>query len=802
CTFRIYAVCKYRSHMAELLSLCTDLVIQPDVGKPENPVLTDCLKGLQSHRILKNANDESLKSVVKLMNQLLNDPRTRAKGLMLFDSFLAQVDSSRFVALQDSFVSALQLLSKCLNLDLSHRILVNLLPVCNKVPEFSQAVAASIVPKLLSRFGDTARTKTQEEIESLVVCLERYRGPCMTYRGQLEKVVRPYIDCSREEEVFSVAKMFPLLSALGGGGTKGERYSQDWNQSVTNLLRVMYDALAELYGDACTYIDTKNPYEVEDSGTNFDLPNIRQVDVLLRISTLNCRLCNLATILSSYLSEPFPAPKPVPVRGILNIISNMMLVNPVSLLKKPEVATPKEIVYLAGLIPSVLSVAFQLLRSLIRCCKTQIFPEVTGIELQIVEQAKWLLEKPGSFENLRIELYQTLQSLLKVTHGCLASNKNASIFLQLIFQDVRVTKQSVSLSKINRKGKKAAKGQGITSIQNSSDPEVVEKNESVCTNALKVLHLLVPVLANADTRSTYLLLVTTTWDLLKSGDPPSPYKAPESRANIFSCLAQLVLTPNPKSPVSVGVIANLLQLGSKDSSHLVASTCEQLSSTLERIINPAGPTLQFPAINLPYQSISEPAVNGDVNENGLDSDVEDYVQVIPTGLQLQDSFCQTEDSELEVEEELLSRSVLDVSFIKETVSQALRENLEELGSIIKLHNGGQNLSSVANHSCNDDDERNEKSSYNSDNFFQESLDDDEAPRRSKRTRVSPTTTESHIVLAEEVHKELPFDKVAALNSSFHNGFSSSNEVEDSVNVSVEEMLLTFDDDVIASTETV
>jgi hypothetical protein len=260
------------------------------------------------------------------------------------------------------------------------------------------------------------------------------------------------------------------------------------------------------------------------------------------------------------------------------------------------------------------------------------------------------------------------------------------------------------------------------------------------------------------------------------------------------------VTPNPKSPVSIGLIANLLQLGSKDSNQLVASTCEQLLSTLERVINPPAPTLQFPPISLPYPTASEALVNGDIQENGIDSDMEDYVQAIPAGLFHTDSFCQTEDSELEGrDDELLSRSVLDVSLIKETVSQIFRE---ELGSFINLQNGRQNLSPLPNQYSNENDDMNDNSSHNSDNnFFRDSIDDvDDAPRHSKRPRRSPTANESHIVLAEEVHKNLPLDKVAALTNSLHNGFSSSNEVEDNVSVSVEEMLLTFDDEVVATSE--
>ena len=72
-------------------------------------------------------------------------------------------------------------------------------------------------------------------------------------------------------------------------------------------------------------------------------------------------LCFILIFIYLYVSEPFPAAKPMPIRGVSNIVCSMLLVNPVGLLKNVDAAVPKENVFLSALLPNIIIGAFNLL---------------------------------------------------------------------------------------------------------------------------------------------------------------------------------------------------------------------------------------------------------------------------------------------------------------------------------------------------------------------------------------------------------------------------------------------------------
>ena len=107
---------------------------------------------------------------------------------------------------------------------------------------------------MMVHFCEKTDGVTEEEVEALIILLERYRGPCGSYRNQLERVLLPYID-GEPENLRTVAKIFPLLSCVGGGGNKGEKHSDDWGRMVKRILITMYDTLVSLCGDVCPVLE-------------------------------------------------------------------------------------------------------------------------------------------------------------------------------------------------------------------------------------------------------------------------------------------------------------------------------------------------------------------------------------------------------------------------------------------------------------------------------------------------------------------------------------------------------------------
>lgn len=62
-------------------------------------------------------------------------------------------------------------------------------------------------------------------------------------------------------------------------------------------------------------------------------------------------------------SDPFPAPKPVPMKTILNVVRKMLILDPISILKSAG-TPPKEHIYLSMIIPPIRNAGYSLLQSL------------------------------------------------------------------------------------------------------------------------------------------------------------------------------------------------------------------------------------------------------------------------------------------------------------------------------------------------------------------------------------------------------------------------------------------------------
>ena len=292
---------------------------------------------------------------------------------------------------------------------------------------------------------------------------------------------------------------------------------------------------------------------------------------------------------------------------------------------------------------------------------------------------------------------------------------------------------------------------------------------------------------NSDLQEAYVLVASNTWDFLRSSEPLSPYCNAESRRSAFSCLAEFAINPNPKSPVSVGLIVNLLEFGSKDQLLSVSHHCDSLLRALERVVHPPCASLHFPVI-IPSTTVSVPVLSSasdtiaaeesELSESEEINEEKDAVVV--------DSVSQTE--EIDNDDDMIdNRSYsnlntslpLDTSLIKEAVAEALKENLDEFRHILS-----QSISPSSRG-------RRRESTYHSDEGS--STEEEISTKRRKLAEVVVKPKPSHLVPAEQVHKELkiPFPKT--------NGYSHCDDLDDdSIDVSVEEMLLSFDDQVLVS----
>ena len=295
-------------------------------------------------------------------------------------------------------------------------------------------------------------------------------------------------------------------------------------------------------------------------------------------------------------------------------------------------------------------------------------------------------------------------------------------------------------------------------------------------------------------QEAYALVASNTWDFLRSSEPLSPYCSGESRQSAFSCLAEFAINPNPKSPVSLGLIVNLLELGSKDRLLSVSHHCESLLRALERVVHPPCASLNFPVI-VPSTTVSVPVLSSrsntvaDESESELLSESEDINE--EEGAVVMDSVSQTE--ECDNSDAIDNRSYpnlntslpLDTSMIKEAVAEALKENLDEFR---------QMLSKSVSPSVRRSRRPSYENTYKSDEGS--STEEEISTKRRKLTRGEEVVIKpkpSHLVPAEQVHKELkiPLPKT--------NGYSHCDDLDDdSIDVSVEEMLLSFDDQVVVS----
>jgi len=135
-------------------------------------------------------------------------------------------------------------------------------PKCKELPDVNQVMTTSVVGKIVTRcveeFQDMdGRQPGHEVVNLLKMCLERYRGPCGSFRDKLEKALIPYMDHENGDLVRLICDILPLLSSTGGGGSQGDKHSKDWSTMVMRLMKSAYDCLYQLYADSCPTLEVR-----------------------------------------------------------------------------------------------------------------------------------------------------------------------------------------------------------------------------------------------------------------------------------------------------------------------------------------------------------------------------------------------------------------------------------------------------------------------------------------------------------------------------------------------------------------
>jgi hypothetical protein len=251
-----------------------------------------------------------------------------------------------------------------------------------------------------------------------------------------------------------------------------------------------------------------------------------------------------------------------------------------------------------------------------------------------------------------------------------------------------IEKSSTTLT-LNRKSKtggkkKASQPQSLSKILTSSDTTTIDKDSNLCAESLTFLGALIPNLDAGLHRAAYQLVAKTIMEFSQEPVPSTPFNEEVCRVKIFQCVLCFVFNPHPKSPVSLGILQNLVRQGLTDSSLSVQNICHALLSSLEKVVHPAVPSFDFPPVFNPASNEQDDVASDDYPITGESVDT-------------RDNFCQTEGAELpklatpmSVSHSFNPASIADEgssipASLTRTIQSTIRKEIQELFAELPHH---------------------------------------------------------------------------------------------------------------------
>ncbi|PSN44353.1 hypothetical protein C0J52_19619 [Blattella germanica] len=330
-----------------------------DHSEDEGVAFRFLLKACKDQQLFINKASSGIHLVLPIINSKLNSSASRFKGLLLLKTLLPQFPAD---VIEENAVSWMQ---QCLKpteagenkqevLDTTYQVLYTLLEMSEKFPEMRRPVSANIVPKIIENFQ---KISLDEPSLSALKCIEllmmKYGPSCGQQKNALEKCLFQYIDCQDSCISDRLARCVANLPLLGGGGSLGANHVNRWTQDHQKLCATLHDILDQLFCD------------------------IREIPQ---------KHIDMKCIFSS---SEFPLDKALDLSAIMGIACRALAVNSRTIGKKVS----NDITLTSVLLPEIHVAVFDLINSLITCCRDVLVTYDSIICQLVLQTLKWTSNK-------------------------------------------------------------------------------------------------------------------------------------------------------------------------------------------------------------------------------------------------------------------------------------------------------------------------------------------------------------------------------------------------------------------------
>lgn len=581
------------------------------------------------------ANETDLNHAVGVINGKLNNPNTRAEGVLLLEVVITQCGTDMFTS---NCVLWTQQVMRLLHGPTKRtvgqnvfKVLGKLLAFSSQFPELSRQLSTTVISQLVTllcepEFSQKASIAVHV-LECLKSCMKYYGNPCGPVKGAIERHLLSLIDWDEMATDSSLravwAACMAYLPSVGSSGSQGAQHRSNWIEFCLQLIDSIHFTINGMFRN----IEELKIQEV--SSNPLKLPELQHKNPMVLLHDQQRRFVNLCSALVVLLNEPFPTTKNVPIDRLLAMISRLLALNSKSLSKTSRANF--EQLTLASIIPDLQSSMLDVLKSLVAVCRTQLLTRATTVMNFFVQVLQWTftpvdrrrvgIERP--YGKLRSQVYRNLCLWVVASRSACGWGKCVDVLFSQLLSDILVHRDTVQLltvntpsnAKMTRKGKKKMDTTGV--ILQKDD---LTANADVCQMALQCLSTILlccgPRIKPAIHKEMQEIVLSVLVDIMNGAELNLlvPYNDPRCRAAMYRVLEKLVLCPSPQWPAPLNYASAIFSSGMNDPNIEVSSVCIEALASIQSILRPRGPTINFALEEKQLRSIQQevPLLNGSV----------------------------------------------------------------------------------------------------------------------------------------------------------------------------------------------
>ncbi|XP_055906809.1 proline-, glutamic acid- and leucine-rich protein 1 [Eupeodes corollae] len=590
------------------------------IATTEGDSLDTYLNALNEHQSFRLKGTTGSDPIVQHITSVLSKPATRREGLILLQCYLDQCPVD---ALEQKGVLWMTLALKACNSkesetvgELVYGVLKNLATKSVDIPDLSKAFISNFLNKIYDSLSTVVPCAYQSALECVETCLRLHPGPSGPSRGSIEKFLFKFTDSTDEVLTLWSGKCLHLLQQVRGGGVQGISHKAAWQSYQMKLLGSLHSLMDSAFSN-CT--------ELYDDSIEKDQLNIAPLELsdepVKRAMQIYIRFRNLVKYLIAALRQPYPVPKAIAPKKILNLITRGLGVT-CPMLQKNKTSDNLAI---GALLPKMQTHLWELLEAAILTLKSHLAVYHTSILEIILDTLKWTSSKKSTghkkpYISLRTCAYKALNLWCNtMKHGSRCEIIADNVIEEIMF-DISPFENAFTLKvisgakkhmskKARRQLHKAQNDQSnlVQTHSNASDSQAKkqlysdEGNQQLCLKALQCLRsvflstgcFLKPTVV----KSTQLKIIGICLGISNATFKKEHlYNNYLCREEVYNVLYTLTLSPHHLCPPPTQLTINLLQNAQiEDSNIKVRQTCSMLLNNIEKIIHPQKESLIFPS---------------------------------------------------------------------------------------------------------------------------------------------------------------------------------------------------------------